>query len=221
MADEIGGLVRVTKANYKPAAATLAKAFLDYPVSVYFIPDDKKRRKQQYRVYRMIVRGAIASGEVYGTSSKMESAAIWMLGDSRLPPQKRRYSIGWRLVDLFADKETIRRQRIFMEYSNAVKARVVPGKYLYLQMLGVDSEYRGKGFSSRLLRPMLERADREGLPCFLETQLKKNVPLYEHFGFKVVEEGLVPGSNLYSWSMVREPGKIEIKNQISNLKNTS
>ena len=89
MADEFGGLVRVTKANYKPAAATLAKAFLDYPVSVYFIPDDEKRRKQQARSYRLIVRGAIASGEVYGTSSRMEGVAIWMLGDSRLPPPPR------------------------------------------------------------------------------------------------------------------------------------
>jgi hypothetical protein len=50
---------------------------------------------------------------------------------------------------------------------------------------------------------MLARADRDGLPCFLETQMGKNVGLYEHFGFRVAEAGIIPGSNVKSWAMVR------------------
>jgi GNAT superfamily N-acetyltransferase len=83
----------------------------------------------------------------------------------------------------------------------------MPERYWYLQILGVDPGCQGQGFSSRLLKPMLERADREGLPVFLETQLKKNVTLYEHFGFKVVEEGKITGGDLYSWAMVRKHEK--------------
>ena len=32
--------------------------------------------------------------------------------------------------------------------------------------------------------------------CYLETNADKNVPIYEHFGFKVVEKTVVPGSNV-------------------------
>jgi GNAT superfamily N-acetyltransferase len=70
-------------------------------------------------------------------------------------------------------------------------------------MLGVDPDYQGKGYASQLLRPMLARADKEGIPCYLETQLGKNVALYEHFGFRVAEQGIIPGSNVMSWAMVR------------------
>jgi hypothetical protein len=54
-----------------------------------------------------------------------------------------------------------------------------------------------------LLKPMFSRIDKEGLPCFLETQAEKNVALYEHLGFRVVEEGIVPGSGVKSWAMLR------------------
>jgi hypothetical protein len=55
-----------------------------------------------------------------------------------------------------------------------------------------------------LLRAMFAKIDKEGLPCFLETQAEKNVGIYEHLGFRVVEEGIVPGSNVKSWAMLRD-----------------
>lgn len=206
MADEKDSILRLTKANAKAAAVTLGKAFQDYPVSVFFMPDDKKRRQQTPRVYRQIIGASINTGEVYGTSPKMEGVAIWVLHDSRQTPPKHRVSLTMLWLNLLADKGMKKRQKAFFDYSDSVRLRVVPERYWYLQMLGVDPAYQGKGYAGRLLRPMLARADKVGLPVFLETQLKKNVPLYEHFGFKVVEEGIIPGSNVYSWAMVRKNG---------------
>jgi GNAT superfamily N-acetyltransferase len=105
---------------------------------------------------------------------------------------------------LFIDKETNKRQKAYFEYAITVRTRVTPDRYWFLQILGVDPGYQGQGFSSRLLKPLLARADREGLPCFLETQAEKNVALYEHFGFRVVEEGIIPGSGIKSWAMLRK-----------------
>lgn len=206
MGDGTDNIIRVTKADAGRAAQTLAKAFQEYPVSVYFMPDEKKRRKLNPKIYRLIVTGDLTSGEVYATSPKMEGVAVWQLMDkNRL--QKRGFSFGWFWLGLFTDKETSKRQQAFLGYSSAVRARLMPERYWYLQMLGVDPDYQGKGFSSRLLKPMLARADREGLPVYLETQRDKNVTLYQHFGFKVGEEGNIPGSTLHSWAMVREPLK--------------
>jgi hypothetical protein len=52
---------------------------------------------------------------------------------------------------------------------------------------------------------MLERIESEGLPCFLETQNEKNVPLYEHFGFEVIYRETIPEVELTNWGMVRSP----------------
>jgi ribosomal protein S18 acetylase RimI-like enzyme len=67
----------------------------------------------------------------------------------------------------------------------------------------VDHKFQGNGYASKLLRPMLKRLDEEVVPCYLETLEKHNVGLYEHFGFKVVDESNVPGTDLTNWAMLR------------------
>ncbi len=63
--------------------------------------------------------------------------------------------------------------------------------------------YRGQGLASRLIRPLLEEFDKKKLACYLETHNPSNVAIYEHFGFKVVEEGKIPGTDMTHWAMLR------------------
>jgi GNAT superfamily N-acetyltransferase len=205
MENQKNNLIRLTKANIKPAAVTLSNAFVNYPVSVFFNPDEAKRKRRQPGVSRQILKESIISGEVYTTSMRMEGIAVWMLQDNTKPAPKPRAPVRTWLKNLFADKEMEKRRKAFLDHSDDIRKRVMPAKYWYLQMLGVDPAYQGKGYSSRLVKPMLARAEREGLPVYLETQLKKNVTLYQHFGFKVVEEGIIPGSTVNSWAMVKSP----------------
>jgi GNAT superfamily N-acetyltransferase len=207
MADDLNSLIRVTKRNLKAAALSLAKAFQDYPESVYFMPDEAKRRKKQPAIYRMFLKEAAKSGEVYATSPKMEGVAVWQLEDGKNTGWRHGFSLGWWWLSLFTDKETNLRREAYFSYLTALRTRVTPERYWYLRALGVDPVYQGQGFSSRLLRPMLERVENAGLPCFLETQEEKNIKLYEHFGFRVVEVGTIPGSNIHSWVMERKQGR--------------
>ncbi|MGD1118676.1 MAG: GNAT family N-acetyltransferase [Dehalococcoidales bacterium] len=203
MTDEIDSLLRLAKKQIKPAAATLARAFQEYPVSVFFLPDAGERRKRQPLTFRSLVRSGIKYGEVYTTSARMEGVAVWFSPDSRRESFWDKLISGRFLVPLFEGAPEMARQRIFMEYATAVRAKYVPSRHWYLQLLGVDPVYQGQGYAGKLLKPMLARADRDGLPCFLETQMGKNVGLYEHFGFRVAEAGIIPGSNVKSWAMVR------------------
>jgi GNAT superfamily N-acetyltransferase len=207
MENELDDLVRVNKDNLKPGAITLARAFYEYPLVQFFIPDAARRLKKQSKAFEGALRYGIRHGEVYATSWKLEGVAIWFLaGGGKKEPEERK-TIGQRLGDLFADKAQARRVRAFSDYTKAVRTRLMPGRHWYLEILGVTPEYQGKGFSSRLVKPMLARADKEGLPCFLETQLEKNVSLYKHLGFRVAEEGVIPCSSVTSWSMVRDVKK--------------
>lgn len=58
----------------------------------------------------------------------------------------------------------------------------------YLLLLVVDPSAQRRGIGGLLQQSMLERADREGLDCYLETQKPDNVPYYRRFGYDVERE---------------------------------
>jgi ribosomal protein S18 acetylase RimI-like enzyme len=90
------------------------------------------------------------------------------------------------------------------DFIDAAHKRLAPFEHWYLQAIGVDPLSQGKGYAGRLLRPMIARMDEERLPCYLETLVEKNVRLYEHFGFEVIEEAPIPRTNLTNWAMLRK-----------------
>ncbi len=204
MADSLDSLIRLTTAQVKPAAATLARAFQDYPLSAYFFPDASERERKQPVTFQSLVRYGIQNGEVYATSPNMEGVAMWLPSDRRRRTPWSEIRSGRFLLLFISGRKVIARQKAFGEYAETVRKRRAPISHLYLQMLGVDPVHQGKGYSSLLLRAMFARIDKECLPCFLETQAEKNVGLYEHLGFRVVEEGIVPDSKVKSWAMLRE-----------------
>ena len=58
---------------------------------------------------------------------------------------------------------------------------------------------------------MLSYIDEENLPCYLETDGEKNVSMYQHFGFAVVDEFVVPGTKDKVVAMLRKPKIISSK----------
>ena len=89
-------------------------------------------------------------------------------------------------------------------YIDNMHRKLVPYPHWYLQIIGVDPVYQGQGFSSQLVRPMLECIDREHLPCFLETNTEKKVAIYRRFKFEVASEDKIPGTELMSFAMLRK-----------------
>ncbi len=60
----------------------------------------------------------------------------------------------------------------------------------YLNVLSTLPSRQGQGLGSAILDPVLEQADAEGLPCYLESSNPRNVSLYLRHGF--VETGRLP-----------------------------
>ena len=78
-------------------------------------------------------------------------------------------------------------------YLTPRRLRIVPGEHIYLQVIAVKPEHQGKGMGGRMLRHVLERADADSIPCYLETFGDDHVALYRHFGFEVAGSGMIPG----------------------------
>lgn len=75
----------------------------------------------------------------------------------------------------------------------------------HLGPIGVHPEFQGRGVGGRLLTSFLARADQERSPAYLETDVERNVRLYERFGFRVVDREPVGGVlNHFMW---REPSR--------------
>ena len=94
----------------------------------------------------------------------------------------------------------------YSKYAKTFHGKYAPGKHWYLYAIAVRKRYQGKGIAGALIKPMLAMLDERKLPCFLETQNGANVPKYEHYGFKTVETGILPNSEIMHWAMLRTPG---------------
>lgn len=64
-------------------------------------------------------------------------------------------------------------------------------KHYYLEIIATRPEWQGKGAAGMLIRWGLERADQQGVECYLEASpVGKKV--YEHFGFEEAGRLVVP-----------------------------
>ena len=78
------------------------------------------------------------------------------------------------------------------------------GPYIHLLIMGVSQEFQGKGFGGKLLGAVIEKAETERKPIYLETQKEGNVTFYEKYEFSVEGKIILPEPlNLPMWLMVR------------------
>ena len=203
MVADLNNFARLTKAQVKPSAEVLSRAFYNYPLLQYYFPKELERKKIALYFVSLAIFSGIRYGEIYATSPNLEGIAVWF------PPGNYPVTI-WKLVRsvplsvIFGfGRYGGGRMRQLSEYIDAVHQRLAPFGHWFLQVIGVDPQFQGKGYASKLLKPMLARIDEEGLPCYLETQDETKVQLYEHFGFKVIEKSIVPETNLTNWAMLR------------------
>ncbi len=79
-------------------------------------------------------------------------------------------------------------------------------KYLYILIVGVRPELHGNGFGSKLIGSVIEKSEAEKIPVYLETETAENVKMYEHFGFKTLQEITLPLIDVPMWEMLRDAG---------------
>ena len=205
MDNQNGELLRLTLKERDAGAAVLGRAFAEYEFLQYYFPDETQRHIIADTFVLIALSVCLKYGEVYATSEKMEGVAAW------LPPGKAPFGI-WQVVRsvplpvLFRfGRQGAGRMQAYGRFVDNLHRKLLPDPHWYLQVIGVDPAYHGQGFSSRLLRPVLERIDRERMPCALETNIDKNVAIYRRFGFEVISEDELPGTAVTSFLMLRKP----------------
>lgn len=205
-------LYELKKSDIPAAKVTLIEAFAKDPLFGYIMGSDDYDRKKTGHIHNFILQYGMKYGKVYAASSKIEGVAVW------LPPGQTTMTF-WRLIrsgvlsvrkimpaNVLERPGFISRLLKYANYTGKIHKKYAPFPHWYLLIIGVADEYRGKGFASLLIRPLLDQFDRQGLPCYLETHNPLNIAKYEHYGFKIVDIGKLPGTDKPQWTMLR-PGK--------------
>jgi ribosomal protein S18 acetylase RimI-like enzyme len=192
----------VTRSGVAAIATLMARAFADDPMMGWVVPRAADRPRALAAFFTANVRYADLYGRV-DIGPGEDAAAIWLApGDFRMTPWRMARS-GHALLPLRMGAPSWRRLRRLNAYALMQHARTVAGPHWYLYGIGVAPERRGLGLATTLLRPALERADRDRLPCYLETANPVTLPLYERLGFRVEIPGRLPPDGPPFWSMLR------------------
>ena len=182
-----------TSADEEPIAAALARAFDDDPVARYALPSDRRRPAQLRRFYVERLR-TLMSEELVFCDAERRGAALWA------PPDRWRTPVS----ELLRTRIVTSRLPLFLVGGARIEHRHPRDPHYYLAILGVEPAAQGSGLGSRLMAPMLERCDTEGVPAYLESSKERNVAFYARHGFRVTGEvKLAFGPKL--WLMWRDP----------------
>jgi len=188
-----------TAADIPTISLTLAKAFEDDPIKLFLTggkPLTPQRATPFFTAFQQI---QLPHGMVF-TTPGFEAASIWA------PPGE--WKIPFRQIvrhsPAFLKLYGLRFFPNLQVLTDMEKLHPTEPHY-YLEIIGTDPAHQGKGFGSKLMTPMLERADTEGVGAYLESSKESNVPFYRRFGFEVTQELHHRRGGPTMWLMWRDP----------------
>lgn len=185
------------------AADAAADAFIGArcPMGTFIFQNEPDIPVLKRKLYRSLVTACSQKVVIHGTSPDLEALSIWYPPDvdhsGDIDPNP--FSAGE-----FTDPKTMDRLQAVNDVIEALTGHLGEEPQWHLHLVIVRPEFTSRGYASRLVRPMLVRAAREGIPCTLITQTMENVHKYERWGFNVVKEMVVPGSHEKFCSMRKD-----------------
>jgi len=195
-------LYRLQKKDIHRAALMLADAFQHDPVWNMVFGDTTLA--QRAYAFETPVRYGLKYGEVYAPSETLEGVAAWLPGTVADMTFWRILRSGALWSGMKLGAQIMGKMQPVFRPIQIDRRETMRGKsYLYLQIIGVAPDFQGQGFAGKLLRALIEKSAQAGVSLYLETETEANVSMYEHFGFTVVKEIVLPIINLPMWEMTR------------------
>lgn len=196
-------LYEVPLSRIDEMADAAAEAFVarNDPIGNFIFQNEPGHLALKKRFFRSLVTSCSAKAVRHGLSCALEAVTIWFppgmdhSEDVDADPLK---------AQDFADPGTMERLKAVNDVIAALTSSLGQEPQWYLHLVAVRPPFIGCGHASRMIRPMLARAENEGLPCTLITQSKENVRVYGHWGFDGVKEMAVFGSQEKFYSMRKD-----------------
>jgi ribosomal protein S18 acetylase RimI-like enzyme len=195
-------VVALDRHQLPQALATLVQAFAFDPMATYFFPQAPERGIGLAHIFRMALRHGLRGGAVDAVHDG-GGVAIWLRSERATMSLPRMIRMGLLAAALRVGYAATRRIMRFLQWMEEQRQQSVASRHWYLLNLAVRPELQGQGLGSILLRSGLDRAQLQGVPCFLETTNPRNVPFYEKHGFRMIHEGHPPKGGPQVWSFLK------------------
>jgi ribosomal protein S18 acetylase RimI-like enzyme len=190
---------QVTVGDIPGAAATLAEAFVDDPIKCYLVGRDHVPASTSVPFFKAFLRMQVPHGLTWMTRG-FESVSVWA------PPDH------WKVPTLAIARNMptflwLYRTRILQNLLvlNDMERRHPKEPHYYLEFVGTTPAAQGQGMGSKVIAPMCQRADVEGVGMYLESSKESNLAFYGRFGFEVRDTIRHRNGGPTMWLMWRDP----------------
>jgi len=195
----ISDLYKIQKKDLKNAVNVLNNAFSEESMWKEVFNDEDKNRV----LTEVMVRFCLKYGNVLATSDNLEGVMAIAPHDKDMTTLRVIRSGAFFLSMKIANEA--KKMKVLSNAIEEAKKSLNLDLYLHLLIMGVSQEFQGKGFGGKLVRAIIEKAETEIKPIYLETQKEENVNFYEKYGFSVKKKIILPEPlNLPMWLMVRD-----------------
>ena len=186
-------LYRVRKEDLPKLEELLTQCFSNDPLYCKLIPDQETRERLMPELFECDLTEFVETCEIYSDSPEMN--ALVVVSDESEPYNPLTYYLAEAWASLKTDECLIREDPSLKTLWNFVlgkdylnsrwTAQLHQENRLHIIYLAVRPTMQHHGLAAMLMDEMIRYADSHKLMISLETHNPHNVPLYEHFGFKV------------------------------------
>ncbi|MFK0165390.1 GNAT family N-acetyltransferase [Rhizobium sp. NPDC090279] len=167
-----------------PVSTSLAEALVDDPfyraMTVESDGDERKRQTVLAQYFDLAIAEARGIGEVQYAGT--DGAAIWHTNEATDEDAARYIAARKQALAALLGRAGF---DAYLRISESMATKVPPhlADAWYLSILGVRPAAQGQRLAQRLIELTVNRADRHGATCFLETFNPLSLPFYRRLGF--------------------------------------
>lgn len=175
----------------------LARAYATNPINRAALENSSVERNRAF--FRIGLQTMNGSRYVAKVGGKIVGMAHWVDSEKCQPPALDKLKLAPAMIRDLGWKSSLR----IMKWLSVWSAHDPKTVHSHLGPIGVDPNVQGKGVGSALLRTHCQDLDRRNLTGYLETDRPENVPIYEKFGYRVINQTQVLG--IVNYFMERKP----------------
>ncbi len=196
-------MLKLKEKDIAKAANTLVRSFWNDSYVRLLAADEAERKRIMPHFFKFVLSYGILYGSAYAVSSNFEGVAIWLPSQYAKMTPELMGKAGAEELYRQVGEDVIARVRPVDDFIQAKHEQLISTPHCYLAFIGIDPNYQGMGIASKLIKPMLEEFAQESLPCYLETNTEKNVAIYEHYGFRLLEKFNISLTDLTFYAMLK------------------
>ncbi|MFJ6568456.1 GNAT family N-acetyltransferase [Streptomyces sp. NPDC091292] len=177
--------------------------FQDDPVSSWVFPDPEYRRTTHRALMGAFLHVALTEGRVDLTEDG-DAVALWLSVPDSGGEAGAEGADADEAVQL---REAVDPDNERVELVARLTGEIHPegAAHEYLLLIAVHPDRQGDGLGSALMRPVLDRCDRDGVAAYLEASNERSRSLYEKLGFRFMGRTVDLPDGPHMWPMWRDP----------------